>query len=179
MLHLVSTSITEISATPSNVRPDRRRRLPAIAVILAVFVVSAPALMAVIRHNWVAATAASGANSAMRLVLMESQRCAASSECGSTIAEIAQQVTDAGFAVPEDRINLVLAFDTGRVTCAPVAQCRGKATRWKHAAGGRSARLESVTVTTSYNSVLPFSGPVDVTSTATPETVNPSAAERR
>ena len=187
---LVTTSIPEVSeqnppstvityiATPFAVRRDRPRR-PSAIVVLALGVVSALALMAVIRDYWSSAAATSGANSAMRLVMMESQRCATSSKCGSTIAEIAQQVTDAGFAVPEDRISLELVFDSGRVTCSPVAQCRGKATRWKHAAGGRSARLESVTVTTSYDSVLPFSGPVDVTSTATPETVNLSDAKRR
>src|SRR5436305_3151993 len=65
---------------------------------------------ALVRHNWIARTSASGANSVMRLVTMESARCGETRDCSSTIAELALQVTDAGFAIPEDKISLELKF---------------------------------------------------------------------
>lgn len=155
----------------------RQSILPLPFVILAVWMIGAVALVTAIRYRWIAATAENGANSAMHLVMMESQRCGAAVACGSTIAEITQQVVNAGFAVPLDRINIEFAFDTARISCAPASQCLGNATRWPQAAGGRYARLDSVTVTTTYNSVL--GGLASVTSIATPRTAMPNGAIRQ
>jgi hypothetical protein len=156
---------------------SRQSTLPLPIVILAVWMIGAVALVTTIRHQWIAATTQNGANSAMHLVMMESQKCGATAACGSTIAEITQQVVDAGFAVPLDRINIEFAFDTGRISCAPASQCQSNVTRWRQAAGGRYARLDSVTVTTTYNSVL--GGLASMTSTATPRTAMPNGAIRQ
>jgi hypothetical protein len=167
-----------LQVTP-NLPASRGRQsiLPLPFIILAVWMIGAVALVTTIRHQWIAATAENGANSAMHLVMMESQKCGAAAACGSTIAEITQQVVDAGFAVPMDRIKIEFAFDTGRISCVPASQCLGNATRWRQAAGGRYARLDSVTVTTTYNSVL--GGLASVTSTATPRTAMPDGVVRQ